>query len=337
MRTLGSSLATLLTGGLLIGSALAPAPAAAGAPARPGDFAKQRGPRATPSVSNAVHFGRAQRRHKKGTTPPAAPGSGANSGGGNGNGGGSPQTGTKPRPAPTPAPAPTPIPAPAPPPSTGGRITFASGFDGSFSGWYVQSLSSRATLSTAHPFEGSGAARLEVRPGDVEPDTGSQRSEVSGPTFHEGEDVYVRDEIRVPYGYTFEGSWQLINQLHEKPWSGSPGIATFLEPNRAIRFGAGDGSPTYWRGPQLEFERWYTFVYRVVLSRNASLGFVEVWLDGVPQTLVNGSTRMFGETIQTPETYLKAGIYRSSSSTGVSIVEHDNIVVGTSYGAVMSY
>ena len=140
-----------------------------------------------------------------------------------------------------------------------------------------------------------------------------------------------------PYGYTFEGPWQLINQLHEKPWSGSPGIATFLDPSRNIRFGAGDGSPTYWRGPQLEFERWYTFVYRVDLSRNASQGFVEVWLDGVPQTLTNGGTRMYGETIQTPETYLKAGIYRSSTSTGVSIIEHDDIVIGTSYSAVMAF
>ena len=39
--------------------------------------------------------------------------------------------------------------------------------------------------------------------------------------------------------------------------------------------------------------------------------------------------------MQTSQTYLKAGIYRSKSSTGTSIVEHDSIVVGTSLAAVM--
>jgi hypothetical protein len=57
-------------------------------------------------------------------------------------------------------------------------------------------------------------------------------------------------------------------------------------------------------------------------------------LNGVQQTLENGDTRAHGETIQTDHTYLKAGIYRSGSSTGTSLVEHDAIVVGTSLAAV---
>jgi len=201
----------------------------------------------------------------------------------------------------------------------------------------VQSLPTRATISTAHPFAGRGAGRFEVQPGDIEPQTGGQRSEVSGPVFAVGQDIYVRDEIRVPVGYSFQGPWQLINQLHETEWGGSPGIATFLDANRQIRFGAGDGDPTYWRGPVLEPERWYTLVYRVFLSNSPSQGFVELWLDGAQQTLASGATRMYGETIQTSGTYIKAGIFRSQSSTGVSVVEHDNIAVGTSMAAVMSF
>jgi hypothetical protein len=229
-------------------------------------------------------------------------------------------------------------PAPASSPEPPGQLLFASNFDGSFRPWIdVQSLSARATISTAHPFAGSGAGRFEVQAGDVEPQTGDQRSEVSGPDFNAGEDIYVRDEIRVPNGYSFQGPWQLINQLHEEEWSGSPGIATFLEPNRAIRFGAGDGYPKYWQGPQLEPERWYTLVYRVNLSKDPTQGFVELWWDGVQQVLLNGSTRMYGETIQTSQTYIKAGIYRSRESTGTSIIEHDDIAVGTGMGAVMGF
>jgi len=227
----------------------------------------------------------------------------------------------------------TPEPEPIPDPS-GPAAVFASDFQ-SFSGWYVQALPGRASLVSGSAFSGGSDARFEVRPGDVEPDTGSNRAEVSGPTFNAGEDLYVRDAIRVPAANSFEGSWQIIQQLHESNWSGSPGMALFLGANRSLTLGAGDGSPIFWRGPKLATGRWYDLVYRVKLSSDASVGFVEVWLDGQQQTLVNGQAKVFGQTIQAAQTYLKAGIYRSKTSSGVSVVEHDNIVVGTSLAAVM--
>jgi Polysaccharide lyase len=217
----------------------------------------------------------------------------------------------------------------------GGEILFGSTFDSGFAGWYVQSLPGRATLTTTDPFEGAKAARFEVRAGDVEPDTGSQRSEVSGPTFKEGEDLYVRDAIRVPSGNNFSVPWQIVEQWHEEDWNGSPGMAVFLENDHALRLGAGDGSPSYWTSSPLEDDRWYELVYRMNLSQDPSIGFVEVWLDGVQQKLAGGQTRTYGQTIQKPETYIKAGIYRSKSSTGTSIVEHDSIMIGTSLAAVM--
>jgi hypothetical protein len=215
-------------------------------------------------------------------------------------------------------------------------LLFDGNFDGGFGGWYVQSLGERATLFSSGAFEGAQAARFEVRQGDVEPDTGSQRSEVSGPTFDEGEDLYIRDAIRLPAANTFDVPWQIIQQLHEEDWSGSPGMAVMLDNKHAIKLGSGDGARTFWQGPSLQSERWYDLVYRVNLSQDPGTGFVEVWLDGVQQKLANGQTRIYGETIQAPQTYLKAGIYRSKSSTGTSIVEHDAIAVGTSYAAVTS-
>jgi hypothetical protein len=215
-------------------------------------------------------------------------------------------------------------------------VIFRGDFDNGFSGWYVQSLSSRATLFSGGAFEGERAARFEVRDGDVEPDTGSERSEVSGPTFNEGQDLYIRDAIRVPGGNTYSAPWQIIQQLHEEDWGGSPGIAVFLDDNRTLKLGAGDSSPIYWQSAPLQTDRWYDLVYRVNLSRSSSAGFVEVWLDGFHQTMRNGEKRIHGQTIQTPQTYIKAGIYRSRSTTGTSIVEHDSIVVGTSLFAVTS-
>ena len=217
----------------------------------------------------------------------------------------------------------------------GDSSLFRGDFEAGFNDWYVQSIPSRATLFSAGVFQGSNAARFEVRDGDIEPDTGSERSEVSGPTFDEGQDIYVRDAIRVPGATSFQGSWQIIQQLHETDWGGSPGIAVFLSSSRVLQLGAGAGSPTHWRSDQLQADRWYDLVYRIKLSRDPGVGFVEVWLDGVQQTLLNGQIRSYGQTIQTAHTYLKAGIYRARSSTGTSLVEHDNIVIGTSLGTVM--
>jgi hypothetical protein len=216
------------------------------------------------------------------------------------------------------------------------RILFRGDFDSGFDRWHVQSLSYRAQLLSNGAFQGSQAARFEVQPGDVEPETGSPRSEVSGPTFDEGQDLYIRDAIRVSGASSYDGAWQIIQQLHEENWSGSPGLAVFLDGDRTLKLGAGDGSQTFWQSAPMQAERWYDLVYRVKLSQDSRAGFVEVWLDGVQQDLDSGEKRIFGQTIQAAQTYLKAGIYRSKSSTGTSVVEHDAIVVGTSYAAVTS-
>lgn len=214
-------------------------------------------------------------------------------------------------------------------------VLFRGDFESGFEGWHVQSLSYRANLLYGRAFQGGAAARFEVHDGDVEPETGSERSEVSGPTFQEGHDLYIRDAIRIPAASSYDGPWQIVQQLHEHDWGGSPGVAVFLEDDDSIAIHSGDGSRTYWEGPELSRDRWHDLVYRVHLSRDPGAGFVEVWLDGAQQVLDNGSTRVYGQTIQTTETYIKAGIYRSRSSTGVSLVEHDAIVVGTSLAAVI--
>ncbi len=216
-----------------------------------------------------------------------------------------------------------------------GRILFRSSFDSGFAGWTVQALPGRISLVSGSAYEGASDARFEVRPGDVEPDTGSNRAELSGPTFDEGRGHLRQGRDPGPHRQHLPRPWQIIQQLHETDWGGSPGIAVFLGADRSLTLGAGDGSPDYWCGPKLAAERWYDLVYHVKLSSDPAVGFVEVWLNGVPQQLSNGQTKAFGPTIQTAHTYLKVGIYRGKASTGISVVEHDNVVVGTSLAAVM--
>ncbi|HEX2071120.1 MAG TPA: heparin lyase I family protein [Thermoleophilaceae bacterium] len=222
-------------------------------------------------------------------------------------------------------------------PSAPGEILFRSDFElGDFTGWYVQSLEERATVFAGGAFGSGHAARFEVRDGDVEPDTGDERSEVSlsRPRFDEGQELFFRDTIRVPRGSSIGSSYQIIQQLHEEDWDGSPGVAVFLKPGPSIEIGSGDGDRTFLDTTPIQYDRWHDLVYRVKLSRDPAVGFMEVWLDGVPQQLDNGQTRIYGMTIQAARTYLKAGIYRGRSHTGTSVVEHDNLTVGTTFAAV---
>lgn len=213
-------------------------------------------------------------------------------------------------------------------PSTLGRIAFVSDFERSgFPEWYVQAIPGRIRIADTNPYEGKGNARFEVRPGDVEPDTGSSRAEVSGPYFHEGQDLYVRTAFRVPRSYSYRGAWQLIQQFHETYWNSSPGTAVFMNAGRRISLGHGDSSQIDWQGPRLRTDRWYELVYRVKLSRSPKVGFVEVWLDGRHQKLTNHRYREYGWTMQRPTAYLKSGVYRAPGSSGTSVIENDSIIV----------
>ena len=125
------------------------------------------------------------------------------------------------------------------------------------------------------------------------------------------ESIFVRDEIRIPsgYSYTAPGSWSTSctsrlgrpRDRHLHRTQPSDPLRPRLE------------RPDLLGGPILELERWYTLVYHVYLSNDPKQGYVELWWNGVQQTLTNGSTRMYGETIYTTQTYIKAGIYRSPS------------------------
>lgn len=214
-------------------------------------------------------------------------------------------------------------------PKMPGRVVFVSNFEGpGFPEWFMQALPRRARIVHQSPYEGSGNALFEVRPGDVEPQTGSQRAEGTGPTFEEGDDIYVRTAFRVPKDNSFRGPWQLIQQFHEaEDWSGSPGTAIFLTSDRRIRIGHGDATELDWQSKPLATDRWYDLTYRVKFSQDPKVGFMEVWLDGKHQRLRDGHFRQYGFTMQRRHSYLKTGIYRSQFSRGISRIEDDSLII----------
>jgi hypothetical protein len=208
-------------------------------------------------------------------------------------------------------------------------------FDGSFAGG--------PSRWTSVQREGGGIASFTDGVGRFEIPGGGKRAEVyKGMDLQEGDDRWFSWRTKFGAGFPAEGKWQLVWQLHHAGSSGSPPLAlevtgssapgSLLLRGNGKTAGHADG-PYYWRGPRIEYDRWYHFTVRVYHSRTPSTGFVELWLDGVKQTLGNGSTRMHGPTLYDSHNYAKLGYYRASDMRGTGVVYHEGYRMGSGSSA----
>jgi peptide/nickel transport system ATP-binding protein len=224
------------------------------------------------------------------------------------------------------------------PPSTSTSPFFAADFEsGNTRGFEdVQAESADRVRAVRSPaaFSGRYSARFEVRPGDEAAD--GNRAEVTGPSFSEGQTVWFRQAIRIDSTSALEDEWQQVVQ-YSANGEDSPAVALFTdsEPGGRFRFelGAGDSSEIFWRSPLLKRGVWYDVVAQIHFSA-LETGQVSVHLDGRPQTLTNGARQLSAVTIDHGRAYYKTGIYRSPDFSGVSLVYHDRILMGTSAAAV---
>ena len=220
--------------------------------------------------------------------------------------------------------------SPAPPNPLGGRVLFRGDFDTGDAEQFrnVQSEPGRVKIGSGNPapFEGSHRARFEVRRGDEA--ASGNRAEVTGPSFEEGSERWIRQAIYVPSGTATEGGWRLVMQFHAFG-GGSPPLAVFLESGRDLSFevGHGDSSTFDWRGPRIQRNRWYAIALHVRFSPNPSEGFVEVYWGGRRQRLTNGRMRRYRATSEDGGAYYKTGIYRDDEIGQTDVVFHDNVTI----------
>ncbi len=195
---------------------------------------------------------------------------------------------------------------------------------GDLSQWsFVQAIPGRVTAVKSPVSQGTYSGRFEVKEGDKEPATGSQRAEViSGQEFKEGDVRYFRITSRVnTWDFTH---WGMIWQMHDES-SGSPPLSLQLYKNKStsmLWLGPGDQSAQYWETPLPGLEKWFEVVIRVDFGVEGSL---KVWLNGQPQEMLNKEmTYDEVDTLGKAPGYDKLGIYRSSSSTTTAVVYHDD-------------
>jgi Polysaccharide lyase len=156
----------------------------------------------------------------------------------------------------------------------------------------------------------------------------------------EGDDRYLGWSWYLPSNFPTSmpsGSWINIGQIgFGAPWGYPPlhfsyrgfSIALVNYQNDPARIVA--SIPTQ-RG------RWQDVVAHVKFSKNPSVGFVELWVNGQPVRMSNGSTRQYMNTINLNA--LGCGgwlptLYRGAGYWQWLTLYYDEVKVGTSYTAV---
>jgi hypothetical protein len=250
---------------------------------------------------------------------------------------------TAPRTPAAPAPAPGQAPAPAPPPSSSGLdipgvILRTGDFNtGDLSQWSGnQKLRSYSLTTVRSPArEGAYAARFEVRNGD-DPLCAAgwgcfgDRAEVQMNTGEtEGQERWYSWSTMIGADFPRYSTWQVVSQWHADA-DGSPPIGFFAVNDDLVlklhRFSS-PGNPIdirdVWRGP-LRRGEWQDIRLHVKWSGSDSVGFVELWIDGVQQTFDNGQTRRYIRTMYPGVgNYFKQGLYRQGGLSSTGVVYHD--------------
>ena len=252
---------------------------------------------------------------------------------------GRPKAGTPTTPA-TQTPA---APVVAPPPSSNGLdipgVILRTGDynTGDISQWSGhQNLRSYSLTTVRSPVrEGAYAARFEVRNGD-DPLCAAgwgcfgDRAEVQMYTGEtEGQERWYSWSTMIAADFPRYSTWQVISQWHANA-DGSPPIGFFavnddlvLQFHRYSSPGNAIDIVTPWKG-SLRRGQWQDIRLHVKWSGSDSVGFVELWINGQPQTFDNGQTRRYIRTMYPGVgNYFKQGLYRQGGLASTGVVYHD--------------
>jgi hypothetical protein len=196
-------------------------------------------------------------------------------------------------------------------------------------GAYQRVASDRIQVVASPVRQGRYAARFEVRNGD-NPIGYGDRAEVQTATGEsEGQERWYAWSTMLAPDFPRSSAWQVISQWHANA-DGSPPLGFFvtndsivLKAHRYSGPGSLIGITDVWTGPARRGE-WQDILMHVKWSGSDQVGFVELWINGVPQRFDDGSTRRMIRTL-TPGVgaYFKQGLYRQSGISGTGVVFHD--------------
>lgn len=198
--------------------------------------------------------------------------------------------------------------------------------------------------------QGRFAARFEVRQGDQPRGICcGDRAEVSGENAtvtNEGDDRWYQWSTMFGEGFPAAQGWSVISQWHANA-GGSPPLAFSAGPTNVAAGRWGIVVVTYndvdaegpvftpWSAPVVPGV-WNDIKVHVKWSTSDAVGFIEFWLNGVPQTFTAepcaGETRCMVRTLMPGGNgaYFKQGYYRDPDITEPGVIYHDGFSMANS-------
>ncbi len=198
---------------------------------------------------------------------------------------------------------------------------------------YVPSYSARIVQDPAK----GNVARFEVRPGDVPPFGGGERSEVEGGPETggaEGQTRWYRFSTKFDPSFPLNHDdlgWGLTNQFHARNAGGSPPVSWTVDDRNGywsltIEKQSAPGvhlsTIPIFQTP-LNVGQWHDITMQINWSASDDKGWIRLWANGQRQQFVDGSDTFTVRTLipGTSGVYYKEGMYRKPTSS-TDIVYH---------------
>jgi hypothetical protein len=160
--------------------------------------------------------------------------------------------------------------------------------------------------------------------------------------FGNGDDKYIGFGTMMPVGFPSITNWFQFAEVYGPPYGGSPTIGFDIKGNKLGLWR--DGTHRFdnpWSAP-ISYGNWEYIQAHIKFSTNPSVGFIEIWLNGVQQHFTNGSTRLYYATLLQGDNWngsskndLDLDQYRQMSPLlGTQSIYHADTKVGTTLASV---
>ncbi|GMU06857.1 heparin lyase I family protein [Corallococcus caeni] len=184
--------------------------------------------------------------------------------------------------------------------------------------------SDRLQVVTSPVAEGKYALKATVKQGDDPINSSGNRNELVYLSNEKvGSEYWYRWKVMFPNDFPSVDAWQLFTQWHHDGCCGSPPVEFFVK-GELIRLTL-NSSGTVW-STALKRGAWQEFIFHVKWSPDASVGYVELWHNGVQVLKKTKAMTMFSGQ----NNYLKLGLYRADTISPVGVVYHDGMIQATS-------
>jgi hypothetical protein len=259
-----------------------------------------------------------------------------------------------PTPKPVPPPKPPTPPAPKPPvpiPAPSSPLVWSGDFStADLSQWgYVQDCPGSIKV-VPNPAGSGNVAQFSVSDQDIHANcpllqsgTSPNAFLISPQLFHNGDDMYISFSEYFPVGFPSTATWFQVAELYGQPYGGSPPLGVYVVGNNLVLGrDVTHGYDAPWKAP-IQQGVWQNIVLHVKFSPDPTVGFVEIWDNGVQQTFTDGTQRLMMDTLiaginwNSPNgtNALFLDQYRSGSASMGTVTEYAGPTkVGMTYASV---